>query len=283
MEEARGPLVDADWLERNLGDPDLVVADVRWRPDGTAGKAFQEGHIVGAVLVDVDRDLAARPYDGPGRHPLPRPDVFAERMSALGIRDGDTVVAYDDASSSHAARLWWMLRETGHRAYLLDGGLAAWTGHRIERPPVERNRTQFLAVPWPRERIATAEDVQRLLDRGGTVLDARARERYRGEEEKIDRVAGHIPGARSAPFAENVDPVTQRFRPPEELRMSLPPLDAGGGGGEAVVYCGSGLTATQLIVAMEIAGLPSPRLYEGSWSDWIADERRPIATGPDPG
>ncbi|MFL5737057.1 MAG: sulfurtransferase [Actinomycetota bacterium] len=281
MEEVRGPLVDAGWLERNLGDPDLVVADVRWKPDGTAAKAFEQGHILGAVLVDVDRDLAAPPYDGPGRHPLPRPVVFAERMSALGICDGDTVVAYDDASSSHAARLWWMLRGTGHRAYVLDGGLAAWPGHRVKGPPVERNPTRFLAVPWPRERIATAEDVRTLLDRGGTVLDARARERYRGEEEKIDRVAGHIPGARNAPFAENVDAVTQRFLSPGELRTALQSLEAGGG--ETVVYCGSGLTATQLVVAMEAAGLPSPRLYEGSWSDWITDERRPIATGPDPG
>jgi thiosulfate/3-mercaptopyruvate sulfurtransferase len=113
------------------------------------------------------------------------------------------------------------------------------------------------------------------------VLDARASERYRAEQEPIDRVAGHIPGARSAPFAENVDPVTQRFRSPEELRATFASL--GAGDGAAIVYCGSGLTATQLVLAMERAGLPSPRLYEGSWSDWITDERRPVATGPDPG
>jgi thiosulfate/3-mercaptopyruvate sulfurtransferase len=280
MEQAQGPLVDAAWLDRNLGDPDLVVADVRWRPDGSSEQAFAEGHILGAVLVDVDRDLAARAYDGPGRHPLPRPGIFAERMSALGIHDGDTVVAYDDASSSHAARLWWMLRATGHRAYVLDGGLPAWPGHRVHGPSVARNRTRFLAAPWPRERVATADDVQSLLDDGGTVFDARAPERYRGDEERIDRVAGHIPGARSAPFADNVDPVTQRFRSSQELRQAF--ASRGAGAGDAIVHCGSGLTACQLVVAMELAGLPSPRLYEGSWSDWITDERRPVATGPDP-
>ena len=280
MEDARGPLVDAPWLERNLGDPELVVADVRWTPDGSAAKAFEEGHILGAVLVDVDRDLAARAYDGPGRHPLPPPNVFAERMSALGIRNEDTVVAYDDASSSHAARLWWMLRVTGHRAFVLDGGLPAWPGHRVKGPPVERKRARFLAESWPRDRVATARDVQELVARGGPVLDARARDRYRAEEERIDKVAGHIPGARNAPFEENVDATTQRFRSPEELRATFESL--GAGDGEAIVYCGSGLTATQLVLAMERAGLPSPRLYEGSWSDWITDARRPVATGPEP-
>ncbi|MFL5767071.1 MAG: sulfurtransferase [Actinomycetota bacterium] len=280
MEEARGPLVDATWLERNLGDPNLVVADVRWRPDGSAARAFEEGHILGAVLVDVDRDLTAPPYEGPGRHPLPPPDVFAERMSSLGIRDADTVVAYDDASSSHAARLWWMLRVTGHRAFVLDGGLTAWPGHRVKGPPVERNRTAFLARPWPRDRIATAEEVQTLLDRGGTVLDARAPERYRAEQEPIDNVAGHIPGARNAPFAENVEAVTQRFRSADELRATFASL--GAEHADTIVYCGSGLTACQLVLSMEHAGLAAPRLYEGSWSDWIADERRAVATGPDP-
>jgi len=266
MEEAPGPLVDAAWLERNLGDPDLVVADVRWRPDGTAAKAFEEGHILGAVLVDVDRDLAAPAYEGPGRHPLPAPDVFAERMSALGIRNDATVVAYDDASSSHAARLWWMLRVTGHR---------------VKGPPVERNRSRFLAQPWPHDRVAIAEDVEELLQHGGTVLDARAPERYRAEQESIDKVAGHIPGARNAPFAENVDPVTQRFRSVDDLRATF--ASVGADSEAAIVYCGSGLTACQLVLSMEFAGLPSPRLYEGSWSDWITDERRPVATGPDPG
>jgi thiosulfate/3-mercaptopyruvate sulfurtransferase len=281
MQDVEGPLVDAAWLERNLGDPDLVVADVRWRPDGSAAKAFEEGHILGAVLVDVDRDLAAPAYQGPGRHPLPPPDAFAERMSALGIRNEDTVVAYDDASSSHAARLWWMLRATGHRAYVLDGGLPAWPGHRVKGTPVARNRARFFATPWPRDRIASAEHVREQLDRGGVVLDARAPERYRAEQEPIDRVAGHIPGARNAPFAENVDPDTQRFRSPEALRATFASL--GAEDGAAIVYCGSGLTATQLVLAMERAGLSSPRLYEGSWSDWITDDRRPVATGPDPG
>jgi thiosulfate/3-mercaptopyruvate sulfurtransferase len=276
---AEGPLVDATWLQRAMREPGLVIADVRWRPYGNAREAFAAGHILGAVLVDVQRDLAAPAYDGPGRHPLPPPDRFAERMGALGIRTGDTVVAYDDAAGSLASRLWWMLRVTGHRAFVLDGGLVAWPGHRATGPPPERNRTTFLSRPWPPERIVKADEIADIVARGGSVLDARARERYLGEEEPIDAKAGHIPGARSAPFAESVEPATQRFRSPSDLRARFEEL---GATGDVVVYCGSGVTSCQLMVAMEAAGIPSPRLYVGSWSDWITDPARPIATGPTP-
>jgi thiosulfate/3-mercaptopyruvate sulfurtransferase len=279
LEQPAGPLVDAAWLSEHRGDPGLIIADVRWKSDGSAREAFDAGHIPGAVLVDVDRDLAAPPYEGPGRHPLPSPERFAERMGELGIADEDTVVAYDDASGSLAARLWWMLRATGHRAFVLDGGLVSWPGE-ISREAEPRPRARFTARPWPVDRIASAEDVRGALERGQALLDARAPERYRAEQEPIDAKAGHIPGARSAPFAENVDLPTQRFRSGKALRERFDVLGAEGG---AIVYCGSGVTSCQLVLAMEAAGLPSPRLYVGSWSDWIRDPTRPIATGSEPG
>jgi thiosulfate/3-mercaptopyruvate sulfurtransferase len=277
--EGAGPLVDARLLRERLDDPRLVVADVRWKPDGTGLEAFDAGHLPGAVFVDVDRDLAAAPYDGPGRHPLPAPARFAERMSALGIGDDDTVVAYDDASGSLASRLWWMLRATGHRAFVLDGGLVSWPGA-LSTERSERAPATFTSRPWPAELIADAADVAETLRRGGTVLDARAVERYRGEQEPIDAEAGHIPGARSAPFAEDVDPVSQRFLAPERLRERFEVL---GADERAIAYCGSGLTSCQLVLAIEAAGLPAARLYVGSWSDWISEGSRPIATGPEPG
>jgi thiosulfate/3-mercaptopyruvate sulfurtransferase len=274
-----GPLVDATWLREHAGDARVVIADVRWKPDGTARAAFDAGHIPGAVLVDVDRDLAAPAYEGPGRHPLPTPERFAERMSELGVADEDTVVAYDDASGSLAARIWWMLRATGHRAFVLDGGLVSWPGE-LSTESEPRAPARFSARRWPADLIASAEDVRDAIARGLAVLDARAPERYRGEEEPIDAKAGHIPGARSAPFAENVDPGSHRFRAGRELRERFHRL---GAEEEAIVYCGSGLTSCQLVLAMEAAGLPSPRLYVGSWSDWISDPTRPVATGSDPG
>jgi thiosulfate/3-mercaptopyruvate sulfurtransferase len=279
LEVPAGPLVDAAWLLEHAGDLGLIIADVRWKSDGSAREAFDAGHIPGSVLVDVDRDLAAPAYEGPGRHPLPSPERFAERMGELGIADEDTVVAYDDASGSLAARLWWMLRATGHRAFVLDGGIVSWPGE-ISTEVEPRPRTRFTARPWPGDRIASAEDVRGALGRGGALLDARAPERYRGEQEPIDVKAGHIPGARSAPFAENVDPRSQRFRSGTALRERFDELGAEEG---AIVYCGSGLTSCQLVLAMEAAGLPSPRLYVGSWSDWIRDPTRPIAMGSEPG
>jgi thiosulfate/3-mercaptopyruvate sulfurtransferase len=274
-----GPLVGAAWLREHAGDPRVVIADVRWKPDGSARAVFDAGHIPGAVLVDVDLDLAAPAYEGPGRHPLPTPERFAERMSELGVADEDTVVAYDDASGSLAARLWWMLRATGHRAFVLDGGLVSWPGE-LSTESEPRAPARFSARPWPADLIASAEDVRDAIARDLAVLDARAGERYRGEVELIDAKAGHIPGARSAPFAENVDPASQRFLSGEELRERFEELGAGEG---AIVYCGSGLTSCQLVLAMETAELPSPRLYVGSWSDWIRDPARPVAAGSEPG
>lgn len=277
-----GHLVDAQWLAAHLGEADLVVADVRWYPDGSARRRYEEDHIPGAVFVDVDTDLSAPRTPGSGRHPLPTPRTFARSMGRLGIGDGSTVVAYDDSGGAYAARLWWMLRATGRAVAILDGGLAAWPGE-LARGPEARRPARFTPRPWPDELIADAREVDRLRrDPDALVLDARAGERYRGEDEPIDPVAGHIPGARNAPWSENLDPATGRFLPPEELRRRYAALGADRAS-EVAVYCGSGVTSAHDVLALELAGLPRGRLYVGSWSEWITDPRHPVATGPDRG
>jgi thiosulfate/3-mercaptopyruvate sulfurtransferase len=279
--ELPGTLVDAAWLRSHIGASGFVVADVRWHPGGDGRTAYEAGHIPTAVYLDAEDDLAARPFiDGPGRHPLPSAASFAGTMEAVGIGDEAAVVGYDDAGGSHAARLWWMLRATGHACAVLDGGLDAWDGE-LETGVVRRRRASFTPREWPSDRIVDAERVADELRRGSAmVLDARAAERYRGEAEPIDPVAGHIPGASSAPWADNLDPRTGRFRGPDELRRRFESLGVHEGG-NPIAYCGSGLTATHDLLAIEVAGLGSGRLYEGSWSGWIDDPERAVATGPE--
>jgi len=278
--ELPGILVTPEWLAEHLGEPRLRVAHVGWvhgRP-GAAREAFESGHVGGATYFDVDEDLSARPFvEGPGRHPLPSPPVFARTMSAAGVGDDDAVVVYDRSAGSVAVRLWWMLDATGHRAAVLDGGLGAWKGPVETGPSHVRPAAPFTARPWPADRVLDATRVAEALATGSAVvLDARAPERYRGEQEPIDPVAGHVPGAISAPFAENLTP-EGRFRPPEEIReryRALGVRDAAG----AIAYCGSGVTAVHDLFAMRLAGLGDGWLYEGSWSDWISDPDRPVAT-----
>jgi thiosulfate/3-mercaptopyruvate sulfurtransferase len=272
-----GPLVDAEWLAAHLDE--VVVADVRWSPTaGTAGaeRAFRNGHIPDAAFFDLDRDLAGRPFvEGPGRHPLPSPEAFSGVLASAGVDDDDTLVAYDDVHGSVAARLWWMLDATGRRAALLDGGLDSWTGPLETGPPAGRAATTPEIRPWPSDRIATVDDVPGAIDAGRPVLDARAGERFRGETEPIDPVAGHIPGARSAPWDGNLD-ASGRFRFRDQLRERYASLGADRG---AIVYCGSGVTSCLDLFAMRLAGLPEAKLYVGSWSGWIHDHDRPVATG----
>ena len=257
----------------------MVVADARWYPDGSGRAKYEAGHIPGAVFVDVDTDLAAPKTPATGRHPLPTPEAFADAMSRLGIGDDDLVVAYDDAGDANAARLWWMLDVIGHPVALLDGGLAAWPDPLETGPPPSRAAASFTGRPWPEDAIADAALVDRLRDDpSAVVLDARAAERFRGETEPIDPVAGRIPGARSAPFARNLDPATGRFLPAEQLRERYEALGVGSVD-EVVAYCGSGVTSAHDVVAMRIAGFERPRLYVGSWSEWIRDPSKPIATG----
>lgn len=279
--ELPGPIVDAAWLAEHLNDPELVVADVRWglgAPD-KGRKAYESGHIPGAVFVDLDEDLAASPGKH-GRHPLPASAAFAAAMSGLGIGDGNVVVAYDDANGSVAARLWWMLDVLGHRAAVLEGGIASWT-EPLDTYIPERDAAVFSEKPWPANAVADADDVAEAIERGVPVIDARAPERFRGEEEPVDPRAGHIPGAVNVPWSGNVGS-DRRLLPAGQLtdRFAAAGIDPGGDNEERpIVYCGSGVTACHDVLAIRAAGLGPVRLYVGSWSEWSSDPNRPVATG----
>jgi thiosulfate/3-mercaptopyruvate sulfurtransferase len=266
-----------------------VLLDVRWRLGGPPGRElYLAGHIPGAVFTDLDRDLAARPGPG-GRHPMPAAADFQAAMRRAGVRGDRLVVVYDDADSTAAARAWWLLRYFGHRSVrVLDGGYLAWTaaGLPVETgpPPSGQEPGDFTASPGHLELLDAAGAAA--LARAGLLLDARAGERYRGETEPVDPVAGHIPGAVSAPTAANVNP-DGTFLRPAELASRFAVLAAGAGlgaDGETAVgaYCGSGVTAAHEVLALTLAGLPAS-LYVGSWSEWITDPARPVATGQDPG
>lgn len=272
------PFLSPRQLRERLDE--VRVVDCRWSLDGSEGREqYRQGHVPWAVFVDLDAELAAPSSPDAGRHPLPDPEDFAAAMSRAGIGDGDTVVAYDTAGGAIAARLVWMLRVLDHPAAVLDGGLDAWDGP-LESGEVTPAPADFTARPWPPEAIAEADDVAATVAAGGVVVDARATERYRGEVEPVDPRPGHVPGAVNVPFAGNL--AEGRLRPDVELRERF--LDAGvAPDREVVVYCGSGVTACHDVLAMELAGLPRPRLFVGSWSAWSSDPDRPAATGPEPG
>ncbi|MDX6253744.1 MAG: thiosulfate/3-mercaptopyruvate sulfurtransferase [Frankiales bacterium] len=264
------PVVDAGWLAAHVDE--VVLADVRWYLDGRSGRAaYDAGHLPGAVFVDLDRWLAAEPSAAGGRHPLPDPDVFARGMGTLGIGDRTTVVAYDDAGGTIAARLVWMLRVTGHDAALLDGGLTAWSGP-LSRTSVEPVPAAFTAGAWPSERLAEISD----LPGSAHLVDAREVARFRGEVEPVDARPGHIPGAKSLPCKESLDS-HGRFLPPDELRSRLSAIGISAGD-DVVSYCGSGVTACHNLVMLELAGFGPGRLYPGSWSQYAATDL-PAATG----
>ena len=274
-----GPIVSADWLVEHRDE--VVVADVRWYLDGRSGRdAYRVGHIPGAVWVDLETSLAAPATPDGGRHPLPRPETFAEGMAAAGIGDGTRVVAYDDLGGMVAGRLVWMLRALGQDAALLDGGLGAWPGPVEPGDGVTPEAATYTPRPWPEDLIASTAQVAQRPD-GTLLFDARAPERYRGDTEPVDPRAGHIPGARNLPFAGNLGP-EGRFRPVDELRARF--AEAGvGADSDVIVYCGSGVSACHDVLAIEAAGGPRPRLYVGSWSAWSSSEGRPVATGDDAG
>lgn len=278
--EPFGPLIDAGWLAAHLDDPDLRILDFRWYLDGRSGRAaYDAGHVPGAVFVDLDGDVTGhRP--GAGRHPLPEREAFERAMREAGVGRRDRVVVYDDQGAFVAARLWWMLRYFGHGAVAaLDGGLQAWSGP-LEAVPATPPPGDFVAAP-PREEMKLDFEEVRALPPDVVLLDARAPERFRGEVEPVDPRPGHIPGARGAHFGGNLRD-DLRFRSPEELRRRFEEL-GGGDGSLVVAYCGSGVSACNNLLAMEIAGLTGARLYPGSWSDWSSRPGAPIATGEDRG
>jgi thiosulfate/3-mercaptopyruvate sulfurtransferase len=257
-----------------------VLLDVRWRLAGPPGiEGYRSGHLPSAVFVDLDAELAGPPGPG-GRHPLPAAPAFQAAMRRAGVSDARSAVTYDDTDASPAARAWWLLRYFGHDAVrVLDGGLRAWTATGLPLSAAEPAVPpgDFTARPG-RMPVLDAAGASATA-RSGRLLDARTAERYRGEAEPVDPVAGHIPGAVSAPAAGNLAAGT--FRSAAELRERFASL-AVTGGGPVGAYCGSGVSAAQEVLALEIAGIPAA-LYVGSWSQWLADPARPVATGPDPG
>lgn len=258
-----------------------VLLDVRWAlgdPDGRLH--YLDAHIPGAVYVDLPTELADPAEQGRGRHPLPALSRFQTAAHRWGICNGDTVVAYDDAGNTSAARVWWMLRNAGFdNVCLLDGGLAAWrrAGLPLQGGAEESAPGDVLFTGSGMSTIAAAEAA--VWAEHGVLLDARAGERYRGETEPVDPRAGHIPGAVSAPTTENLDG-NGCFLPPQELRRRFARLGADTETPTAV-YCGSGVTAAHQIAALEIAGIPAA-LFPGSFSEWSNDPTRPVVTGPAP-
>jgi len=260
------------------GEPPVLL-DVRWRLAGPPGiDSYRQGHLPGAVFVDLDQDLAGPP--GPaGRHPLPGPAAFQAAMRAAGVSRDRPVVVYDDSDAASAARAWWTLRYFGHRdVRVLDGGYRAWIGAGL---PVSTDEPapapgDFSAEPGQMP-VLDAAGAQETAQ-AGLLLDARAGERYRGETEPVDPVAGHIPGAVSAPTAGNVNP-DGTFKDPAGLAARFAALGANPGPGMPVgSYCGSGVTAAHEVLALALAGIPAA-LYVGSWSNWVTDPARPVATG----
>lgn len=255
------------------------VVDTRWYMDGRSGEdAHRAGHVPGSVHLDVDRDLAGT--GGPGRHPLPSPEAFAATMSGAGIGPDDRVVVYDDDGGSRAARLWFLLVHHGHRGpvQLLDGGFPAWiaAGLPVETGPVSPAPTHYPPTPGTRRFVGKDGVLAAIGESRVLLLDARAGARFRGEVEPVDPRKGHVPGAKSAPYAENLD-ATGRFLPLESLRARYASLGALSAG-EVVVYCGSGVTACHDLFVLDALGVQGT-LYEGSFSEWSRDPSLPIETG----
>jgi thiosulfate/3-mercaptopyruvate sulfurtransferase len=275
-------LISVAQLRERLDDPAMLVFDCRhdlMQPEKGV-QAYREGHVPGARFAHSDRDLSGAKTGKTGRHPLPDPRAFMQWLGAQGVDGSKQVVAYDYVGGASATRLWWMLRWLGHRAVaVLDGGWEAWVAAgapvTTELPVV--TKTTFTGAPRP-VTVDVGYVMAHLNDPAVTVLDARAPERYRGETEPIDPVAGHIPGALNRLYKNNLD--TQgRFKSAHALRAEFEQLLGGRTPEQIVHQCGSGVSACHNILAMEIAGLTGSRLYPGSWSEWCADPSRPVAKG----
>jgi thiosulfate/3-mercaptopyruvate sulfurtransferase len=275
-------LIDTTTLAGHLDTADWVIVDCRFRLDDPAWgeREYLSTHIPGAVYAHLDRDLSGPMTGTNGRHPLPDVTALTDTFGRLGIGSGVQVVAYDQDAGSYASRLWWMLRWMGHgAAAVLDGGFARW---RAEGRPVEPGRhapsPRVFTRALRREMAVTADEVAALLQQPETrLVDARAPERYRGEVETVDKVAGHIAGASNLFYRWNLND-QGTFRSPAELRALWAPTLAGTAPEQVVCYCGSGVTACHDLLALEHAGLSGARLYPGSWSEWSSDPSRPITT-----
>ncbi len=273
-------LVSAGELAARLADPDWLVADCRFDlADRDAGvRAWQASHVPGAIHADLERDLSAPVAPKTGRHPLPPIDAIVATLSRSGVTGGTQVIAYDSGNSAYAARLWWMLRYLGHDAVaVLDGGFAAWLaeGLPVSDAEVIRRPGRFVARLRP-TMLCDANGVAESLARGELVVDVRAAERFAGQVEPLDTVAGHVPGAVNLPFLLNLDE-RSRFRSKAELAELWRARTGMTGGPGPICMCGSGVTACQALLSLEVAGHAGGRLYAGSWSEWIRDPARPVA------
>jgi thiosulfate/3-mercaptopyruvate sulfurtransferase len=277
---SRSAAADADW----------TILDCRFdlaRPDWGAG-AYATGHVPNALYAHLDRDLSGPVTPVSGRHPLPSVERLAETFGGWGIDETVQVVVYDQGNGAFAARLWWLLRWAGHpKVAVLNGGFAAWqqAGLPTDTTPGMRRPRVFTPRPGAANTVVSTAELERLLAAGALkngasmLVDARGADRFAGENETIDPVAGHIPGARNHPFLRNVD-ARGRFLPAEELRERWrTTLSGEAGAAGAIAMCGSGVTACHNLLALEVAGLPGARLYAGSWSEWIRDAGRPVARG----
>jgi thiosulfate/3-mercaptopyruvate sulfurtransferase len=282
-------LIDAEHLARALAGPgqdSVLVLDCGFDlADPEAGRRqYEAGHIPGAAYVHLDETLSGPKTGLNGRHPLPDREAFAAALAALGANRDTQIVAYDNAGGMYAARLWWLLRWIGHDAVaVLDGGIGAWkaAGQALSTEPPAPRAPGDLAARAGRQRTLTYAEMREALKSGGhVVLDARAPDRYRGENETLDKVGGHIPGARNRFFRDNLG-ADGRFLPPEQLRRAFTERLDGRAPDAVVNQCGSGVTACHNLLAMEIAGRAGAALYPGSWSEWSAQPGAPVATGPD--
>jgi thiosulfate/3-mercaptopyruvate sulfurtransferase len=283
-------LIEPAQLMQHLGDSDWAIIDCRFdlaRPEWGAA-AFAAAHIPHALYAHLDQDLAAPRTARSGRHPLPPVEVLAATFGSWGIDERVQVIAYDQGSGAFAARLWCLLRWLGHsQVAVLNGGLAAWerAGLPLSTATGQRSARRFTARPDARllaggSEVAAAVRSGALARGEQLLIDARSADRFAGENETIDPVAGHIPGARNHPFAGNLD-AQGRFLEAGQLRHAWQNTLRGGSPAQLIAMCGSGVTACHNLLALELAGLPGARLYAGSWSEWITDPAHPVARGPE--
>jgi thiosulfate/3-mercaptopyruvate sulfurtransferase len=278
-------LIDVSELAAHTDDANWAVLDCRSdlaRPEWGAS-VYAEGHIPNAIYAHLDRDLSGPVTSTSGRHPLPLGEAFIATLGRWGINESTQVVAYDQGNGAYASRLWWLLRWLGHsRVAVVNGGFAAWqhAGLAVSTQPSVRQPRRFAAKLSQNSVVSTVE-LERLLATGQlgsgrrTLIDARSADRFAGQNETIDPVAGHVPGARNHPFAHNLD-AQGRFLPAQALRSKWLETLRGQAPAQAIAMCGSGVTACHNLLALEIAGLPGAQLYAGSWSEWIRDAARPV-------
>ncbi len=274
------PLISTSELASIINDPNLVIVDTRHDlMNPSIGRdAYAAGHIPGAIYLSIDEDMSAEKTGKNGRHPLPTPQAFSLTLGRKGISNTSQVVVYDQGSAMFVGRLWWMLRWLGHDSvYVLDGGIAQWVkeGRACETTANVRPATTFTASLHDEMRVTAEQTEASLATPQRRILDARAPERYRGEVEPVDPVAGHIPGAFNRPFPTNLREGV--YKPADELRAEFEAILAGRKPEELIHQCGSGVSALANMIAMEHAGLSGSKLYAGSWSEWCSDTSRPVA------